>query len=62
MNFHNDDAISQHIHNEVVIDIRMGEFFTVFLTSRGEVYSIGENVDGQLGIDGIQYTDIPLRL
>lgn len=33
------------------MDVKMGEISTIFLTSRGEVYTLGENIMGQLGID-----------
>jgi mitogen-activated protein kinase kinase kinase 9 len=54
--------MSQHLHNEVVIDMKMGELFTLLLTSRGEMYTMGENIDGQLGLEGVAFTEVPQRL
>ncbi|KAM3137799.1 hypothetical protein pb186bvf_010042 [Paramecium bursaria] len=44
-----------------IIDMKMGEIFTIFLTNRGEVYSMGENILGQLGND-TQQADTPIRI
>lgn len=32
------------------IDCKLGDEFGVFLTSKGEVYTFGENFDNQLGV------------
>ena len=33
------------------IDCKLGDEFGVFLTSKGEVYTFGENFDNQLGVE-----------
>ena len=40
----------------------MGECFTLFLTSKGEVFSMGENIDGQLGLENVQVVDNPQKI
>jgi mitogen-activated protein kinase kinase kinase 9 len=47
------------LNQEVIIELRMGECFLIMLTSRGEVYSMGENIDSQLGLEGMAYSDTP---
>lgn len=41
--------------------MKMGELFTIFLTNKGEIYSLGENLYGQLGIDSVN-CDYPIRV
>ncbi|CAD8177067.1 unnamed protein product [Paramecium pentaurelia] len=46
---------------QCVLDMKMGEMFTLFLNSKGEVYSMGENIQGQLGIEQT-YADVPYKV
>lgn len=36
--------------SEIPVDIRLGDLLTVFLTNRGEVFTMGDNINGQLGL------------
>ncbi len=36
--------------NSAIVDVKLGDFMIMLLNSRGEVYIMGENIDGQLGI------------
>ena len=40
----------------------MGECFNVILTSRGEVYTHGENIEGQLGISNFATAEFPIKV
>jgi len=44
------------------VDIKLGDTLSVFLTSKGEVYTMGENIDGQLGVPNISSADSPIRV
>ena len=47
---------------EVIIDFKMGECFTVLLSGRGAVQTLGENIEGQLGIEGVTHSDSPINV
>ena len=34
-----------------VVDVQLGDLLTVMLTSRGEVFTLGDNINGQLGLN-----------
>jgi alpha-tubulin suppressor-like RCC1 family protein len=36
--------------SDQVIDVRLGDLLTVFLTVKGDVFTLGDNINGQLGI------------
>jgi hypothetical protein len=35
---------------EQIVDVKLGDLLTVFLTSKGEIYTMGDNINGQLGL------------
>jgi len=37
--------------NTQIIDMKMGDCYTVFLSSRGQVFVMGDNIEGQLAND-----------
>ena len=37
--------------NTQIIDMKMGDCYTVFLSSRGQVFVMGDNTEGQLAND-----------
>ena len=37
--------------NTQIIDMKIGDCYTVFLSSRGQVFVIGDNIEGQLAND-----------
>jgi mitogen-activated protein kinase kinase kinase 9 len=41
--------------------MRMGECYLLLLTSKGEVYTMGENIESQLGMD-VTHCDTPTRV
>lgn len=50
------------LDQSIIIDMKMGECFSVFLTSRGEVYSMGDNIDSQLGVEHVGQLERPTKL
>lgn len=42
-----------------IIAISAGEFHSLILDSKGQVFSFGENKDGQLGLGAMNFRDIP---
>lgn len=66
-NIHGKDLIAskksyQKDHNDQAIDIKLGDLLTVVLSKKGDVFTMGENNYGQLGIannsnsENLQYT------
>ena len=49
--------------SEPIVDIKLGDLLSVFLTSKGEVYTMGDNFNGQLGLgDQIKMVNVPTRV
>lgn len=44
------------------IDIKLGDTLSVFLSSKGEVFTMGENIEGQLGIPNVSSAEVPMRV
>ena len=40
--------------NTQIIDMKMGDCYTVFLSSRGQVFVMGDNIEGQLANDNFK--------
>ncbi|CAD8210835.1 unnamed protein product [Paramecium pentaurelia] len=53
--------VDEFNNQQCVLDMKMGEMFTLFLTSKGEVYSMGDNIQGQLGND-LSGSDVPIKI
>ena len=47
---------------ESIAKMDAGNYFSLFLSPLGHVYSTGENTEGQLGTGNERYTNIPLKI
>jgi mitogen-activated protein kinase kinase kinase 9 len=57
-----DIAMKKKIDDNYFVDIKLGDALSVFLNSKGEVFTMGENIEGQLGISNVSTTDLPQKV
>jgi alpha-tubulin suppressor-like RCC1 family protein len=48
--------------NSEAIDFVLGDLLTVVLNSKGEVFTMGDNIDGQLGCDNVTNSSVPIKV
>lgn len=58
------NKIPNAVHlNQPIVDFVLGDLLTVLLTKSGEVFTLGENTDGQLGIEEVNnYNLVPVSI